>query len=97
MKNPYVSWLKNAVGIPETTPEEVRAWRRAADYRTPAQELAADDHYGDCCACGYPALVSPAGYCEPCLTLAFALQDETSTPAARKAAKIAILLRATWR
>jgi len=31
------------------------------------------------------------------LTLAFALQDETSTPAARKAAKIAILLRATWR
>ena len=86
MKNPYVSWLKNAVGIPETTPEEVRAWRRAAD-----------DHYGDCCACGYPALVSPAGYCEPCLTLAFALQDETSTPAARKAAKIAILLRATWR
>jgi hypothetical protein len=53
--------------------------------------------YGECECCGTPRILSSAGYCEPCLMLAFAAVDKTSTPEARDAAKIAVLLRATWR
>ena len=67
------------------------------DAKVSAASLLIDERYGECQCCKTPRILSSAGYCEPCLMLAFASQDEDSTPKARQAAKTAVLLRATWR
>jgi len=65
--------------------------------RSLAESLLIDERYGECQCCGEPGILSASGYDESCLMLAFAAGDKTATPAARDAAKIAVLLRATWR
>ena len=60
-------------------------------YSKPCTEYyLTDERYGECQCCGTPRILSSAGYCEPCLMLAHAAASDP-------AAKIALLLRATWR